>query len=197
MSRSTLGPVLSLLLCLSLAACSGDDPDDPADPSPPPGSSTEPSAGPSTGPTAEVTEAAPDGTFSCDQVTDEALSEATGADQRVLSPVLDGPLPSCRTAFDDRGMTIQWDFNDDSSSFAEVGEESELPGLEREEIEIGAERAWLLQGQVVGTDTARVVLLVDRVKLTVDANTAGDDAAAVTADELRTAAEAVASVYVG
>ncbi|CAN5470304.1 hypothetical protein BH09ACT12_BH09ACT12_17440 [soil metagenome] len=195
MSRSTLGLVSCLALCLSLLGCSDGEGDPEPDPGPTstapptPSETGSPGSTSSTGPTTAA--------FSCDDVTDAELTDATGVSQRVLGPVFDRPLPSCRTAFDQEGMTIEWSFAADSSTFAVIGQEAQLPGLDRHRITIGDEPAWLLEGRVVDTDTALVVLLLDGVKLTVDANTAGDRDAPVTGAQLRAGAEAVASSYVG
>ena len=181
MSRSGFGLVSLVLLCAMAAGCSDDGSDETA-------------PVPSASPTSTDT---PSGSGPCEQVTDEALTEATGVDQAILGPVSEGAFTECRTGFDERGMTIQWDLTEDTSSFADVGEEAEIRGLTRREISVGDTPAWLVQGTVADTDTVRIVLLVDGLKLSVDANDAASSTATVTTQQLLRGAEAVASAYAG
>ena len=187
MSRSTLGLASLFVLSLALVGCNGDDPGtaSPTAPSSSAGTQTTTTSPPPTEPTGGQ----------CALVTDEELTVATGTGQRVLEPVSEGAFTECRTAFDDRGMTVQWDLVADTGSFADTGEEAQLPGLDRREVQIGDQRAWLLQGRIGDTDSVQLVLLLDEVKLSIDANDAGDGSASVTQAQLRAAAEAVAAIY--
>lgn len=191
MSRSTLGLASVLLLSSALVGCNGDDPGTASPTAPTTSAGTQ-----TTTTSPEPTEPTDPAGGQCALVTDEDLTTATGTEQRVLEPVSQGAFTECRTAFDERGMTVQWDLVEASSSFAEVGEEAQLPGLDRREVQVGDQRAWLLEGRIVDTDSVQVVLLLDGVKLSVDANDAGDSTASVTEAQLRAAAEAVAAAYV-
>ena len=168
-----------------------------------PGSVAAPTGAPSSTAGAEDPEglaspAGPDGagdpTARCDTVTSARLTDATGVAQEVLTDG-EGSVLQCRTAFDERGMTIEWDVVPATMSFAEIGEYADLPGLERTRTTIGPARAWLLQGSVVGTGSVRLVLVVDGLKLEVDANDAADSSSTVTPAQLRAGARAVAESY--
>ncbi len=185
-----LGPACALLSLALLAGCGDDEPASP-DPTSPSSSSGTPA-----GPTAPETGPAEAGDGPCSQVTDAALTEATGTAQEVLSPVSEGAFVECRTAFDARGMTVQWDIVEATSPFSDIGEQEQLPGLGLREVRIGGQPAWLLQGTVVDTESVRIVMLLDDRKLSVDANDAADPSATVARPQLRAAAEAVAEAYV-
>lgn len=182
-----------------LTGCGGDAPGSVAAPTAAP-SSTAGAAGAegAEDPEGLASPAGPDGagdpTARCDTVTSARLTDATGVAQEVLTDG-EGSVLQCRTAFDERGMTIEWDVVPATMSFAEIGEYADLPGLERTRTTIGPARAWLLQGSVVGTRSVRLVLVVDGLKLEVDANDAADSSSTVTPAQLRAGARAVAESY--
>ncbi|WP_101523419.1 hypothetical protein [Nocardioides houyundeii] len=146
-----LGAALSLVLLLACVGCSNDDDPDvttEANPS----STPSPTASPTATPTASPT---------CLGVSTDQLAEWSGLPQE-LTESSDTDATRCVNLQDEAGMQVEWEYPTYDSTFTELGERADLPGLERSRIELGGGTpGWLLSGTAVQYPQASVVALID------------------------------------
>jgi hypothetical protein len=191
-------------VALLVAGCGDGD-----DPGGEPTGAAESSAGPPTtgsepdgsqttvtaSPTASATSEAKD---ICDVITDEAATTWAGTPQRVSEAQDGGWRTMCNTIVDsDDGLGLEWYLQKADKPYAEAVELEAEPSLERTDLRLaGGVRAARFESEdYVGSPYVKVVTVVDKQLLIVEALETPIGDKPITLAKLRTIATKVANAY--